>query len=176
MSWIKRYGFLIISLLVFIFLFTGGALAINLSPKGYWAVRNERTGHVTGVVQIWQQHGKYYGKVVKIYSVDGNKPTDLCKKCPGSYHNKPILGMLVLSGFINYGTYYGKGAILDPKNGEVYHARLTLLNQGMKLGVRGYVGNPLFGRTQTWTRVPNPNQTTIQKNSTKLKLPNRSEH
>ena len=45
------------------------------------------------------------------------------------------------------------GDILDPNNGKVYKVRLKLADGGRKLDVRGYVGAPLLGRTQTWIRV-----------------------
>ena len=43
------------------------------------------------------------------------------------------------------------GSITNPRNGSVYHARLTLDADGNLL-LRGYVGLPVFGATQTWTR------------------------
>jgi hypothetical protein len=45
------------------------------------------------------------------------------------------------------------GDILDPNNGKVYSAKLTLVDGGKKLDVRGYIGMPMLGRTQTWQRV-----------------------
>ena len=46
-----------------------------------------------------------------------------------------------------------EGKILDPDNGTDYRLRLTPIEGGKKLEVRGYVGTPLLGRTQTWVRV-----------------------
>ena len=43
------------------------------------------------------------------------------------------------------------GKILDPENGKTYTLRLTPMDGGQKLHVRGSIGP--FGRTQTWTRV-----------------------
>ena len=45
------------------------------------------------------------------------------------------------------------GEILDPNNGKVYKVRLKPVDGGARLEVRGYIGAPLLGRTQTWTRV-----------------------
>ena len=45
------------------------------------------------------------------------------------------------------------GDILDPNNGKTYKVRLTPMDGGKKLEVRGYIGTPLLGRTQTWIRV-----------------------
>jgi uncharacterized protein (DUF2147 family) len=50
------------------------------------------------------------------------------------------------------GSWVG-GDILDPNNGKVYKVRLKLTDAGKKLDVRGYIGTPLLGRTQTWLRV-----------------------
>ena len=45
------------------------------------------------------------------------------------------------------------GDILDPNNGKVYKSKMKLVDNGAKLDVRGYIGVPLLGRTQSWTRV-----------------------
>ena len=42
------------------------------------------------------------------------------------------------------------GQIVNPRNGSVYHIRLTLDENGNLL-LRGYVGLPILGRTQSWT-------------------------
>jgi uncharacterized protein (DUF2147 family) len=44
------------------------------------------------------------------------------------------------------------GKILDPDEGQVYQCRTALLDNGRKLEVRGYIGIPLFGWSQTWVR------------------------
>lgn len=44
-----------------------------------------------------------------------------------------------------------KGHITDPRNGSVYGVELRLDAHG-DLALRGFVGIPLLGRTQTWTR------------------------
>jgi len=50
------------------------------------------------------------------------------------------------------GDEYQGGEILDPENGKVYRAKMKLDSAGEKLGVRGFIGFSLFGRTQTWVR------------------------
>ena len=44
------------------------------------------------------------------------------------------------------------GEILDPKNGKLYKAKVKLAEVGRKLELRGYIGIPTLGRTQTWIR------------------------
>jgi len=43
-----------------------------------------------------------------------------------------------------------EGTLYDPKSGKTYHGQLKL--NGNMLELRGYVGIPLFGETQIWTR------------------------
>ena len=46
----------------------------------------------------------------------------------------------------------GAGTVLDPEEGKVYRCVVTLESDGRRLVIRGYVGLPLFGRTEAWTR------------------------
>ena len=50
------------------------------------------------------------------------------------------------------GDEWSGGEILDPKNGKTYRATMKLAEDGKKLIVRGYIGMPMFGRSQTWVR------------------------
>jgi uncharacterized protein (DUF2147 family) len=49
------------------------------------------------------------------------------------------------------GDEYVDGQILDPDNGKVYRCKVRLAG-GKKLSVRGYIGVPMLGRSQTWVR------------------------
>jgi uncharacterized protein (DUF2147 family) len=48
---------------------------------------------------------------------------------------------------------WDSGSILDPNNGKTYKVRLTPKDGGKALDVRGYIGMPMLGRTQTWQRA-----------------------
>ncbi len=48
---------------------------------------------------------------------------------------------------------YSGGQILDPAEGKIYKSKMALADGGKKLNVRGYIGLPLLGRTQTWLRA-----------------------
>jgi uncharacterized protein (DUF2147 family) len=60
--------------------------------------------------------------------------------------------MEILTGLKKTGDNYSGGHILDPDEGEIYKAEMKLKDQGAKLELRGYIGVPLLGRTQTWVR------------------------
>jgi uncharacterized protein (DUF2147 family) len=60
--------------------------------------------------------------------------------------------MTILTGLKQDGdNVYAGGTILDPANGKTYNAKVTVIEGGRKLEMRGSV---LFiGRTQTWVRA-----------------------
>ena len=60
--------------------------------------------------------------------------------------------MLFMSGLRKDGNEYKGGEIIDPDSGKVYRSKMTLIEGGNKLDVRGYVGVPMFGRSQVWVR------------------------
>lgn len=66
---------------------------------------------------------------------------------------RPILGLTILSGLNEDGPGIWKnGKIYDPNSGNTYACRAILVSED-KLELRGYVLNPLFGRSEMWVRV-----------------------
>ena len=104
------------------------------------------------MVHIVEVNGEYIGTVVAVFSPPAPDARPLCELCLGELKDKPIVGMIILRGVRQSGDGYSAGRILDPDEGEVYRCRIAPLDGGRKLEVRGYVGIPLFGRSQTWVR------------------------
>ncbi len=62
-------------------------------------------------------------------------------------------GLVIMRNMRLQNGEYGGGDILDPRSGSVYPCSFHLAGGGSQLVIRGYIGIPLFGRSQTWTRV-----------------------
>lgn len=137
--------------------FIYAANPISQSAVGYWQTIDDVTNQPKAIVQIWESSGKKLsGRIVKVFPRPGVVPQTLCTACKGEKRNKPIVGMIILTGLTskkNHPTEWVGGEILDPKNGKVYHCNIKLIDNGAKLAVRGYLGLPLFGRSQTWIRI-----------------------
>ena len=131
-------------------LLAGGASAQDLaSPVGLWKTIDDDTKQPKSLVRIVEQDGALLGRVEKILT---DKPDARCDRCTDERKDQPVQGMTILTGMKPEGGLWDGGSILDPNNGKVYRSRMKLLEGGRKLEVRGYIGAPLFGRSQTWLR------------------------
>lgn len=126
----------------------------DASPVGLWKSMDEKTGKPKALIRIADSGGELRGKIEKLYQADGTEYQPPCEHCDGALKNQPIVGMTILSGMKPDGAAYGGGQILDPGNGKVYRSKMTLVEGGKKLQLRGYIGVPILGRTQTWVREP----------------------
>jgi len=79
-------------------------------------------------------------------------PDATCQACTGDLKGRPVVGLTILQGLRREGEVWAGGEVLDPNNGKVYKAQVRLAEAGERLQLRGYVGVPSLGRTQTWRR------------------------
>ena len=79
----------------------------------------------------------------------------LCVACTDDRKGKPKIGMEIIRGGkkADGKDVWEDGKILDPNKGTIYTMRLSPLDGGKKMEVRGYIGTPILGKTQTWIRV-----------------------
>ena len=128
------------------------AAADPMSPVGAWTTIDDETKKPKSVVRITEKDGIISGAVEKI--LDPAKQDSKCEECAEDdpRKGKPVVGMTVLTGLKKEGdNVYGGGRILDPNNGKSYNAKVTVIDGGKKLEMRGSI---LFiGRTQTWIRA-----------------------
>jgi uncharacterized protein (DUF2147 family) len=123
------------------------------SPVGVWETVSDTLGKPDGRVRVEEVAGELRGTVIQVYSPPNERPDPVCEKCTGALKDKPVVGMTILTGFRRTADGYGSGEILDPNDGKTYRCQIELQEGGRKLAVRGYVGIPLLGRTQVWTRL-----------------------
>jgi uncharacterized protein (DUF2147 family) len=137
----------------FVLVIAGATSALANSPVGQWHTIDDKTGEPKSLVVIAEQQGVMRGRVEKILRKDAD-PNAKCEKCSDDRKNLPILGMEIIRGAKKASgkNVWEDGEILDPENGKTYGLRLTPIENGAKLEVRGSMGP--FGRTQTWVRVP----------------------
>ena len=126
------------------------------TPAGAWKAFDEATGKPGAIVRIVESNGALSGKIEKLFLGPGEEQNPKCVTCSDVRKGQPLVGMTILSGFKREGDtlVWSGGEILDPDTGKVYKSKATLTDQGRKLDVRGYIGLPLLGRTQTWLREP----------------------
>jgi uncharacterized protein (DUF2147 family) len=119
------------------------------SPAGLWKTVDDKTGQPRSLVRVYEENGKWFGKIEKSLNPNGRK---VCDKCPDDRKNKPMVGLVVIRNLAKDGTEYSGGDIVDPDNGRIYKCKVWTTDGGKKLSVRGFIGFSLIGRSQTWTR------------------------
>ena len=128
------------------------ALAQDATPVGLWKNIDDITGKPKALIRITDNKGELRGQIEKLFLAPGADPNPRCRLCQGANKDAPVIGMVFMSGLHKIGDEYSGGEILDPDDGKVYRSKMTLVEGGKKLNVRGYIGVPLFGRSQVWVR------------------------
>ena len=132
-------------------LLSTSVFAVSLNGT-QWQTIDDKTGEKKAVIQLTESGGKVSGKIIKVLNKE--KADALCTKCPGSLKNKPVEGLQILSGLKADGNnQWSDGKLVDPESGKNYSGKLTLSDNGQSLKLRGFVGTPVFGRSQTWQRI-----------------------
>jgi uncharacterized protein (DUF2147 family) len=129
------------------------AMAQN-TPVGLWKTISDKDGSVTSEVRVVDNAGVLSGRIERTFRTDV-KADSKCELCKDDRKDQPIIGLEIIRGL---GKAPGKelwegGTVVDPDNGTVYKLKMTPIDGGKKLEVRGFVGFSLFGRTQTWIRA-----------------------
>ena len=126
----------------------------QMTPVGLWKTISDKDGLVTSEVRIVENAGVLSGKVERILHPDA-KPDDKCNLCKDERKDQLQLGMEIIRAAKKAESkdVWEDGNILDPENGSVYRLKMMPVDGGKKLEIRGYIGAPIFGRTQTWFRV-----------------------
>ena len=125
------------------------------TPAGLWKTIDDETKTEKSLIRVTESGGVFTGKLEKLLDPTA-KADAVCEKCTDERKDKPLVGMTLIKGVKQSEsdkTRWDGGEILDPNNGKTYKVRLTPQDGGKSLAVRGYIGTPMLGRTQTWLRA-----------------------
>ncbi len=128
----------------------GAPVLAQMTPMGLWQSIDDESGKPKAEIRIREAAGVLSGVVEKSLMPSANP---ICDLCTDDRKGQPKLGMEIIRGAkkADGKEVWEGGNILDPENGKTYTLRMTPLEGGAKLQIRGYIGP--FYRTQVWNRV-----------------------
>jgi len=129
----------------------------DTTVKGFWEARDSDGNPTAWFLFNGNKDDVYSARLVKGFkpkNEDAPPPKEICTECPGKKKGAHIMGLTLFWGMKRDGLHYDDGSVLDPRDGSVYHALMNLSDDGKELEVRGYLGIKMFGKSQTWYRLP----------------------
>jgi uncharacterized protein (DUF2147 family) len=126
-----------------------GAAAAQDDPAfGRWLTENGKAA-----VEIAPCGAQACGRIVWLADPLGptGQPLRDRRNPDPALRDRTVCGMALLGGFTREGPgRWTGGEIYSAENGKTYSANMTV--EDGRLRLRGYVGLPMFGETQVWTR------------------------
>ena len=128
------------------------AMAQNAGVVGLWRSFDEKTSEPKAEIRVTETAGGISGKIEKRLAKSAVAGA-VCTECTDDRKDQPVLGLEIIRGAkkSTAGEVWDGGKILDPENGRNYTLKMTPIDGGKKMEVRGSFGP--FGRTQTWARI-----------------------